>query len=149
MMRLKRTNSDDKDFQNLVVELDQDLAARNGSDHAYYAQFNKIDAIKHVVVAYKNDLPVGCGAIKHFEPKVMEVKRMFVPADKRGQGFASLVLTELENWAKELSSEKCVLETGYQNPEAIALYKKSGYSQIPNYGQYIGIKSSICFEKVL
>lgn len=149
MIILKRTNSDDTDFQNLVRELDKELAIRDGAEHAYYAQFNKIDAIKHVVVAYENDVAVGCGAIKSFDENSMEVKRMFVPEDRRGKGIASLVLSELENWTAELNYQKCVLETGYKQPEAIALYRKNGYSQIPNYGQYIGMDNSICFEKVI
>ncbi|MGB5499367.1 MAG: GNAT family N-acetyltransferase, partial [Maribacter sp.] len=49
----------------------------------------------------------------------------------------------------ELSYEKCVLETGKRQPEAIQLYTKSGYKIIPNYGQYKGIANSICFEKIL
>jgi putative acetyltransferase len=149
MVTLKRTDSDDPDFQDLVGRLDRELAVRNGADHAFYDQFNKIDAIKYAVVAYEHDVPVGCGAIKEFAENSMEVKRMFVPEDKRGNGIASLVLRGLEIWAKELNYEKCVLETGYTNPEAIALYKKKGYLQIPNYGQYIGVDNSICFEKRL
>lgn len=149
MITLKRTNSDDADFQNLVRNLDKELAVRDGEEHAYYAQFNKIDALKYVVLAYENETAVGCGAIKEFAENAMEVKRMFVPEDKRGKGIASLVLNELEKWATELDNKKCVLETGYKQPEAIALYKKNGYTQIPNYGQYIGMDNSVCFEKVL
>ena len=42
-----------------------------------------------------------------------------------------------------------MLETGQKQPEAIALYTKSGYRIIPNYGQYVGVESSVCFEKKL
>jgi len=55
----------------------------------------------------------------------------------------------LERWAAELSYEKCILETGKKQPEAIALYKKNGYKLIPNYGQYAEIENSLCFEKVI
>ncbi len=147
MITIKRTNSDNADFQNLVRELDKELAIRDGAEHSFYAQFNKIDAIKYVVVAYEENESVGCGAIKSFDENSMEVKRMFVPLEKRGKGIASLVLQELENWAKELSFEKCVLETGLKQPEAIRLYEKNGYIKIPNYGQYIGMENSVCFEK--
>ena len=149
MITLKRTNSDDADFQNLVRELDKDLAIRDGNEHSFYAQYNKIDAIKYVVVAAENDVPVGCGAIKIFEPNSMEVKRMFVPPDKRSKGIASIVLQDLELWVKELGNEKCLLETGLKQPEAIRLYEKNGYAKIPNYGQYIGMDNSVCFEKII
>lgn len=147
MIKLKRTTSVDADFQNLVRELDKDLAIRDGDEHAYYAQFNKIDTIKHVVVASDNDEPVGCGAIKSFDESSMEVKRMFVPEDERSKGIATIVLKELELWAAELGFTKCVLETGLKQPEAIRLYEKNGYTKIPNYGQYIGMENSVCFEK--
>ena len=147
MITLKRTNSDDADFQSLVRELDKELAIRDGAEHAYYAQFNKIDTIKHVVVAYENENAVGCGAIKSFDENSMEVKRMFVPEDERSKGIATIVLKELETWAKELGFLKCVLETGLKQPEAIRLYEKNGYAKIPNYGQYAGMDNSVCFEK--
>ena len=79
----------------------------------------------------------------------MEVKRMYTLPEFRGQGYAAKILLELENWAKELGYKSCVLETGKRQPEAIQLYKKNGYRIIPNYGQYKGIKNSICFEKIL
>jgi GNAT superfamily N-acetyltransferase len=147
MIILKRTDSDDSDFQNLVRELDKELATRDGDEHTFYAQFNKLDAIKHVVVAYEDNEAVGCGAIKSFDENSMEVKRMFVPENKRSKGIASVVLKELETWASELGFTKCVLETGYKQPEAIRLYEKNGYAKIPNYGQYIGMDNSVCFEK--
>ena len=144
-----RTNSDNPDFINLVKQLDADLAERDGSEHDFYAQFNKIDKIKHAVVAYDRGVPVSCGAIKQYDDAAMEVKRMFTLPESRGKGIASLVLNALEEWAKELSYEKCVLETGKKQPEAIALYTKNGYAVIPNYGQYEGIENSVCFEKKL
>jgi putative acetyltransferase len=146
---VKKTNSENLDFQKLVVELDKDLAIRDGEEHSFYAQFNKIAAIKYAVVIYENEIPIGCGAIKEFEEGVMEVKRMFVLPNMRGKGIASIVLAELENWAKELGYRKCVLETGKMQPEAISLYKKNGYIIIKNYGQYENVENSVCFEKVL
>ena len=149
MIIIKRTDSDNKDFIELVKHLDADLAKRDGDDHPFYAQFNKIDKIKHAVVAYENDTPVSCGAIKEFSPNIMEVKRMYTLPDCRGKGIATQILVELEKWAAELSCEKCILETGKRQTEAVALYKKNGYRLTPNYGQYAGIENSLCFEKEL
>ena len=147
MFKTIRTDSDDPDFIGLVRSLDADLAGRDGSDHAFYAQFNKIAKIKHVIVAYENGKPMGCGAVKEYDPDTAEIKRMYTPPDSRGKGIASKVLAELEIWASELSYTKCILETGKRQPEAIGLYKKNGYKSIPNFGQYIGIENSLCFEK--
>ena len=149
MIKTIRTNSENHDFIFLVKLLDEDLAIRDGEEHSFYAQYNKINSIKHVVVAYENDSPVSCGAIKEFSPKVMEVKRMYTVPINRGKGIASNILSELEKWAGELKYDSCILETGKAQPEAIALYKKNGYLIIPNYGQYAGVENSICFEKRL
>jgi len=149
MIKIIRTNSDDQDFIDLVKNLDAELAERDGNDHPFYAQFNKIDKIKYVVVAYENSKPMGCGAIKEYASNTMEIKRMYTSPESRGKGIATKVLTELEIWATELSYEKCILETGKKQPEAIGLYKKNGYKLIPNYGQYAEIENSLCFEKVV
>ena len=149
MIKITRTGSDNLDFIDLVKYLDADLAERDGNDHSFYAQFNKIDKIKYAIVAYEDDKPIGCGAIKEYAQNTMEIKRMYTLPESRGKGIATKVLTELEIWATELSYEKCVLETGKKQPEAIGLYKKNGYKLIPNYGQYAEIENSLCFEKVV
>jgi putative acetyltransferase len=147
MISIIRTDSDNPHFQELVKELDKDLAIRDGDDHAFYAQFNKTATLKHCIVAYKDGEPAGSGALRQFADDTMEVKRMYVPPAQRGQGIASTILSELENWAKELEYKKCVLETGHNQPEALKLYDKSGYRRIPNYGQYADVYNSVCFEK--
>ncbi len=147
--KLIRTDSNNIDFRELVALLDADLAIRDGAEHSFYAQFNKIDKIGEVVVAYQNETAVGCGAFKEFEAKTAEIKRMFVKENMRGRGVAGEILTELETWAKEFNFAECVLETGLKQPEAIKLYQKSGYEIIPNYGQYIGVENSVCMWKVI
>lgn len=149
MLQLKRTNSENKDFMALVRLLDQDLARRDGNETAFYSRYNKIDLIRHAVVAYETDVPLAIGAIKEYETGVMEVKRMFTVPEIRGKGYASRVLAELEQWATELGYHKLILETGKRNPEAIALYKARGYTVTANYPPYVGIDNSICFEKLL
>ena len=148
-IELARTDSSNPDFQKLVAQLDAELAVRDGDDHAFYDQFNKIDSIKHVILAIENGVAVGCGAFKPFPENSVEVKRMFVPLEMRGRGIASAILGGLEKWALELGFEKCVLETGKKQPEAIALYLKNGYRVVPNFGQYVGVENSVCFEKGL
>nr|WP_321410681.1 GNAT family N-acetyltransferase [uncultured Carboxylicivirga sp.] len=148
-MVIKRTTSKDQDFIDLVKLLDTDLAKRDGDDHAFFAQYNKIDQINHVVVVIIDDQPVACGAIKPYDENTMEVKRMYTLSNERGKGLASMVLKELENWAFESGYEKCILETGIRQPEAIALYTKNNYDLIPNYGQYVDVVDSRCFQKYL
>lgn len=147
MITLIRTDSTNIDFTKLVKHLDAELAERDGEEHPFYVQYNKIDKIKYVVVAFEDSKPVSCGAIKKYDKNTMEVKRMYTLRENRGKGIATKVLAELEKWAGELSYKKCILETGKKQPEAIAVYRKNGYKIIPNYGQYTGVKNSVCFEK--
>jgi putative acetyltransferase len=146
---LRRTSSDDLLFVGLVRRLDAELAERDGEDHAFYAQFNKIDLIRHVVLAMEGEEALGCGAIKVFDDHSMEVKRMYVLPEARQRGIASLILATLEDWTRELGYTRTVLETGSKQIEAVALYDRKGYQRIPNYGQYIGVTNSICFGKQL
>ncbi|WP_340077777.1 GNAT family N-acetyltransferase [Leptobacterium sp. I13] len=149
MITLIKTDSKNQDFTHLVKHLNADLAIRDGDEHAFYDQFNKIDSIKHVIIAYEHDKPVGCGAFKKYDTRIVEIKRMYVPPKNRGKGVASKILTKLEHWAIELGYKKCILETGKRQPEAIALYKKLGYKIIPNYPPYTHAENSFCFEKHL
>ena len=149
MIKLIRTDSENKDFITLVEKLDTYLKITDGDEHDFYDQYNNIDVLKHTIVAFIDNTPVGCGAFKEFNPESVEVKRMFTVEDVRSQGVATQILKALEDWAKELNYNTCVLETGIRQVEAVQFYKKNKYKIIPNYGQYIGVANSLCFEKEL
>ncbi|MGS2726650.1 GNAT family N-acetyltransferase [Psychroserpens sp. BH13MA-6] len=147
MVKIVRTNFKNEDFKTLVRQLDAYLKITDGDEHDFYNQFNGIEVLDHVVVAYLNNEAVACGAFKKISDSTVEIKRMFTKSERRGQQFASKVLNTLEDLAKELQFKSCVLETGIRQKEAVAFYKKNGYQLIPNYGQYIGVDNSLCFEK--
>jgi putative acetyltransferase len=149
MLTLIRTNSDDEDFKNLVVLLDQQLNERNGSLQAKYDKFNVVRSIGTVVVARMDNEPAGCGCFKPFDKETIEIKRMFVKPENRRMGIAAGILLELEKWAAGLGFSRSILETGKKHLEAINLYKKSGYAQIENFGQYAAMETSVCFAKNL
>lgn len=146
-MQIFRTDSSNTDFQNLVKLLDADLAIRNGENHAFFDQFNKIDMIKNCIVIYIDEFPAACGAFKKFDDTTVEIKRMYTNPEFRKRGLATAIVKELETWAKEMGYEKAVLESSLEQNEALSIYEKSGYHRIPNYGQYIGIDASVCYEK--
>jgi putative acetyltransferase len=147
MIKFTRTDYTDKNFQQLVQLLDADLSFRDGSEHDFYAQFNKIMNIQHVIVAYESDRAIGCGAFKPFNEGSVEIKRMFVRPEFRGKGIGLEILRELEIWAHESGFDACILETGKKQPEAIQLYTKAGYQVIENFGQYAGVDNSVCMRK--
>lgn len=149
MLRIERTNADNPVFKKLVDDLDEFLAVTDGDDHTFYDQFNQLDNIKYALVIYQNEEPIGCGAIKQYDSSTYEVKRMYTAEYHRGNGYAGALLQNLETWAKELGAQKCILETGIRQPSAIRLYQKCGYTSIDNYGQYVGVEDSVCFQKIL
>ncbi|MEO8770750.1 MAG: GNAT family N-acetyltransferase [Ferruginibacter sp.] len=149
MTIFNRTTSDDNGFRELVALLDKDLAIRDGDEHGFYAQFNKIDTIKNVIICYIDNKPIGCGAFKPYDEKKVEIKRMFVHPEYRGHGIGLNILKELELWAAELNYPACILETGKKQPEAIRLYEKAGYNIIKNYGQYENVENSVCMMKTI
>ena len=147
-MKLLKTNSNNSDFQKLTRLFDDYLVEIDGDEKDFFAQYNQI-YIDNVIVCYEDEIAVGCGAFKEYEPTVAEIKRMFVLPEKRGKGIASTVLNALEIWAKENGFQHAILETSNQLTNAISLYQKSGYEVIPNYGQYIDVESSVCMKKNL
>lgn len=149
MLKLVRTNADHPDFVNLVSHLNGYLKTVDGEDHDFYMQYNGLEGLNQVVMAYFDDICVGCGAFKPYDGKSVEIKRMFTKPEYREKQIATKILKELEIWAKELGNTACVLETGKRQIEAVHFYQKNNYKTIENFGQYKGVKNSICFEKKL
>lgn len=149
MIQLVRTNSEHNDFINLVKQLDAYLKTTDGDEHDFYNQFNSIESLNHVVIAYIDNKAVGCGAFKTFNTNATEIKRMYTIPEARGKGIASAILSGLEQWTLELGYSSTVLETGKRQTEAVNFYKKCNYTIIPNYGQYKDMENSLCFKKIL
>lgn len=149
MINSIKTDSSHPDFIALTKELDSYLKVTDGDEHDFYNQFNNIDVIKHVVIAYNKNEAVACGAFKEFNTDSVEIKRMFTKPNSRGKGVASHVINLLEKWAQEIGYKNCVLETGKRQIEAVNFYKKSHYKIIPNYGHYVNMDNSLCFKKEL
>ena len=129
MPHLLHTTPSHPDFIALVKLLDMELKQRDGEDHAFYAQFNKVDSLIAVIVAYVDDVPVGCGALKAYEADTAEIKRMYTLESHRGQGIASLILHSLEQKAADLGYARCILENGMNQAEARPLVKIKLLSQ--------------------
>ena len=149
MVNLKRTATNDKSFQDLIKELNNDLRARyNNLGYKYDADI-AVDNLQTAVLGLINDDCVGCGCFKELTSDTVEIKRMFVNPYFRGLGVSSSILTELIEWARELKYTSILLETGKKQEESINLYSKYGFSIISNFGPYIGIEDSICMGKTL
>lgn len=146
---IKRTSSNDNDFQLLIQQLDHELWNELQEDQAQYDQYNKVPDLNTVVVVYVNGSPAACGCFKKYSADTIEVKRMYVVKAHRGKGLSKIVLSELENWAMEEGFAYAILETSIHFIPATTLYRKSGYKIIPNYDQYEGLEESVCMKKKL
>ena len=149
MINILRTTTDDKRFNDLISELNNDLTSRyNESDYNYDLNID-INSINTAVIAQISDITIGCGCFKEINSNTVEIKRMYVNPYFRGFGAASLIIEALTRWAKELFYENAVLETGIKQPEAIRLYEKHGFVKIPCFPPYTTLPNSICMGKSL
>jgi GNAT superfamily N-acetyltransferase len=143
------TDSTNIDFVELIKLLDKDLNGRYGELQKQYNKHNQVQYIKDVVVVYKDEVPVACGAFKEHNIEEIELKRIFVSKENRGQGLSKIIVSELEKIGRSKGYKYALLETGIKQFEAINLYKNSGYEIIENYEPYIGNANSICMKKQL
>ena len=150
MMTYKRTTASDPDFKALIIDLDTDLWERYPDIQQNFAPFNFVDDSFRVILAQEDEAPVGCGCFRPVKEKdVVEIKRMYVAPSFRSIGVGKMILKKLEQWAMEDGFVLAKLETGINQPEAIAAYEKSGYVRIPNFEPYVDVKESICMMKQL
>lgn len=89
---------------------------------------------------------VACGAIV-LEPGYGEVKRMFTSPDFRGRGIAGQLLAFLESAARSRNCQRFMLETGFRQNEAIALYERFGYQRCGPFGDYTEDPNSVFMVK--
>lgn len=148
---------DDPDARKLMDEVQLEYVQRYGEPDV-----TPMDAAEFApprglfLVGYEDDTPVATGAWRahdgpapEFRPGDAELKRMYVALGARGRGHARAMLAELERTAVEAGRLRTVLETGTEQPEAIALYRSSGYRDIPKFGVYKADAQSVCLGKSL
>jgi putative acetyltransferase len=148
-LTIKRTNSNDSDFQQLISRLDNELWNELKEDQATYDQYNKVPDINTAIVLYEDEKPAASGCFKKYNENTVEIKRMFVEKNYRGKGLSKLILKELENWAMESGFQYAILETSVRFKTACSLYMNAGYIVIENYDQYKGLEESVCMKKNL
>jgi GNAT superfamily N-acetyltransferase len=148
-INLLHTNSSHSEFHRLSSELEKELILRDGDFADENYELNKIDFLPDVVLLFIDGIAIACGAFREYDPGSAEIKRMYVSPLHRRMNLGSVVLAEIEQLAKSEKYACCVLETGKNQPEAIAFYLKHGYAQIPCFGRYMDNKNSVCFKKHL
>lgn len=146
----------------LITDLNAELSAlypEPGATHFHLDPSEVAQGAGIFVVARWHGRPVGCGALRRVRaaalvrelgPGAGEIKRMYVARDARGQGIGRALLDRLEAEARTLGVSRLVLETGTRQLEAIALYRRAGFTEIPAYGEYVmSPGTSLCMSKTL
>jgi putative acetyltransferase len=143
---------DSADARRLVAALDAHLASRYSPDQMFGANLHPEQlkpGLGTFVIARADGVAIGCGALRRRDDTTSEVKRMYVEPALRGRGVARAILEHLEAAARELGTQRLVLETGIHQAEAIGLYRRAGFIPIGCFGEYAASPTSICFEKTI
>ena len=141
---------DSADAQRLITALDAHLASRYAPEQRFGPNLKPAQlspGLGMFLVARVDGRAVGCGAVRLLDATTVEVKRMYVEPELRGQGVAKEILTRLEAAGRELGATRSVLETGVYQDEAIGLYLRAGYTQVDCWGEYTTSPTSVCYEK--
>ncbi len=101
------------------------------------------------LLAWRNGVAVGCGALRRLDAQRGEVRRMFVTQGARREGIGRTLLARLEAEALALGYRRLVLETSPRQKPAIALYRAAGWRRTAPYGNFVGDPTSVCFGKTL
>ena len=125
------------------------MRERYGHDLAGAAGLSADEVCAFVVARDDDGAPLGCGVLRTLGEPVAEVQRMYVRPAARGRGIGANLLEALEREARALGFKVMRLEAGPLQPEAIGLYARAGYREIPCFGAYAGAASSRCFERRL
>ncbi|OAB45569.1 GNAT family N-acetyltransferase [Paenibacillus antarcticus] len=149
-IKIVEVSSNHADLAIIIKKLDEYLLQKYPAEEIFGVDFSepKVNDITFIV-AYLNEVPVGCGAIREIDKESTELKRFFVEQDFRNRGIAYEILMELELRAKTLGYTCIKLEAGEPQTEALSFYRKNGYYQIDRFGEYVACESSICYEKKL
>lgn len=127
----------------LFSEQDDFMIDFLGDDSVYYTRFSKNENINNVWVAYMDDLPIGCVAYRKKSTDVGEVKRMFIKEEYRGCGISKLLLTMVEQHAKQCGDHTLHLSTRFTLEPAITLYRHSGFSETFRNGLYVEMEKKL------
>jgi GNAT superfamily N-acetyltransferase len=159
-VKLARVRLGDPEVAPLLAGLRQEYEVRYGpgdaADDVPAAQFDPPSGAFLVLLDEPDDgtfgdgnragVTVAGGGIRRLDENTAEIKRMWTNPGYRRQGHAIMVLAELESIARQLGYHRVRLETGFAQPEALALYRRLGFREIGNYGHY---PHATGFERVL
>lgn len=137
-VRVRAVAYDDPVAQYLVERVQQEYVVRyGGRDGAAVEPADFLPPRGTFLVAEVDGVPAACGAWRvHDGDGAVEIKRVYVEPDFRRRGLAQLIMGALEESAARAGHRSVVLNSGLRQPEALELYARLGYRDVPGYGMY-------------
>jgi putative acetyltransferase len=138
------------DVRRMIAESDAYMQELYPSESNHLVDADALAASDTVfLVARRNGELLGSVAFRVITPGHAEMKRMFVRREARGIGLGRRLLLALEHAARQKHIGRISLETGIKQPEAIGLYRASGYQDCPPFGAYTPDPLSLFMTKRL
>jgi len=134
----------------LVAALDRYLLDLYPADTCHLLDIGELEAPDlRFFVARRDGVPVGCAALRVDPTGYGEIKRMYVDPAARGHRIGDRLLGRLEEQARAEGLNTLLLESGIHQPEALALYRKAGFTGRGPYACYQDNGVSVFMEKFL
>ena len=150
---IRRSSLTSPEAAALIAELNAELSAafpEPGANHFSLSGDQVEPGGGAFVIAYLDEVAVGCVAVRRIDGTTAELKRMYVNPSVRGRGIGRALVAALEQEARLLGVTRVVLETGTRLAPAIGLYESMGYTRIPLFGEYLSSPdTSLCFGRSL
>ena len=135
--RLRPVAYEDPVAQELVGRVQQEYVQRyGGPDGAVVAPDEFVPPNGLFLVAEVDGVPAGCGAWRSLGDGRAEMKRVYVEPAYRRRGLAQALVDAIEADAARAGIRSLVLNTGHEQPEALALYAALGYATVSGFGIY-------------
>lgn len=109
---------------------------------------NQADLVD-VVIAHEDGADLGHAALRALAAGGYEVKKVYVLPEARGRGISRILMSAIEDIAREKGETRILLQTGWKQHEAVALYESSGYEHVPEFGPYVGLDNLVFMAKAL
>jgi GNAT superfamily N-acetyltransferase len=146
---------DDPRAQPLLTELAVEYAQRYGGTAEAHLDWLPVPAAElappdgGLMIGLLDGVPVTGGAFRRFDADTVEFKRIWTDSRSRRRGYAKALLAELESTAAQRGYRRVYLITGDRQPEAVAMYRTNGYTELDEPLQSWGPFHPIAFAKVL
>ena len=150
-IKYRWTDGNDEAFQRFYLETEEFYSSIVGGrkNREAFIPYNTSESITDVLIAEASGVPVGCAGLKAYSDTEVEIKRVWVEPDYRGNHIADKMMDLIEDLAVRSGYRKAVLQTRPQMEAACSLYLKRGYKLIDNYPPYDKLEGAICFSKKL